>query len=585
MTGRDGAAAPILQRMYRRSIRYNYAGALVMMINSVVDGMIVSHFLGGQAVAAFGLVMPFYSLMNLIPILLRFSAQTGIGEAVGRGDAASAGRRLSALLATGVLAAAPLMLLLSLWRTATLRLLTAGAAHPAATAAMASEYMLFLTPAMLPIMLCPVLHPVMQLDGDSRRSPRAVWLCAAVNIVCDLIAVPLLHGGMAGIAAATDLSCLTELLVLLLHYRKKDRALRPVWHGTAGIRPAALFSGGLSFMVRELAAFLAGIGLNRLVFELAGETGVSALSVGSAMWLLLLPAATAVSSSGATLGSVAKGESDRAGMGLVLRMGVRYALLPGSALAAAFFAAAGPIAAFCLGSEPESMAMARVLLRCLALSLPLTVLCQAAASHLAVTGRRFLASAAGVLEGGALLLAASWALGSRFGVSGVWAARPAAALVTAALALAAVTWAGKADRAAEKTGETRQIECSVSSVEEAVGFSEQVQGFCLDCGIDPRLSNLAALCVEELACNTLQWGYAGGGRPGVDVRAVCAQGHLTLRFRDGGRPFDPLEYLRQFAAREDDPSKNVGLRIVSGLAAGMRYVSVADCNIVLLRLC
>ena len=39
MTGRDGAAAPILQRMYRRSIRYNYAGALVMMINSVVDGM------------------------------------------------------------------------------------------------------------------------------------------------------------------------------------------------------------------------------------------------------------------------------------------------------------------------------------------------------------------------------------------------------------------------------------------------------------------------------------------------------------------------------------------------------------------
>ena len=71
--------------------------------------------------------MPFYSLMNLIPILLRFSAQTGIGEAVGRGDAASAGRRLSALLATGVLAAAPLMLLLSLWRTATLRLLTAGA--------------------------------------------------------------------------------------------------------------------------------------------------------------------------------------------------------------------------------------------------------------------------------------------------------------------------------------------------------------------------------------------------------------------------------------------------------------------------
>ena len=585
MRNSDGRADQILKQMYRHSIRYNYAGALIVMINSVIDGMIVSHFLGGQAAAAFGLVMPFYSLMNLIPILLRYSAQTGIGEAVGRGDTFSARRCLTALMVTGILAAVPLMLLLSVGQSATLRLLTAGAAYQAGIMTMASEYMLFLTPAMLPIMLCSVLHPVMQLDGDSRRSPLAVWLCAAVNIAGDLICVMVLRSGMAGIAVATDLSCFTELVILLLHYRKKGRVLRPICFRAAGLRLATLFSGGLSFMLRELTAFLTGVLLNRIVFGLAGETGVSALSIGNTMWLLLLPAATAVSSSGATLGSVAEGESDPAGIKLVMNMGIRYALIPGSALAAVFFAAAGPIASFCLGSDPESKVMAFVFLRCLALSLPLTMLCQAAASHLVVIGRKRLAVIGGVLEGGALLLASSWLFGSCFGISGIWAARPASAFVMALLAFAAVKGAGKAGKKANEAGNIYHIERNVGSVGEAIGFSEQVQVFCMRCGIDRRLSNLAALCVEELACNTLKWGYGETGRSGVDVRAVCDKGHLTIRFRDSGRPFDPLQYMRQFAAREDDPSKNVGLRIVSGLAVSMRYVSVADCNIVLLKLC
>ncbi len=287
-----------------------------------VDGMIISHFLGEQAAAAFGLVMPFFSLINLIPTLLRYSMQTRIGEYIGRGDTKNARHCLFVLMAAGAAAALPLILMLSLFQSGTLHLLAAGAAHSSGTMEMSSEYMLFLSASVLPIMLCSVLHPVMQLDGDIKRSPLAIWAGTAVNIAGDLICVLALHRGIAGIAAATDISCFTELLMLLLHYRKKNCILRPVYSREAGFWNPALFSGGLPFMFRELTAFITGILLNRTVFGLAGETGVSALCIGNTMWLFLLPAAMAVSSTGALLGSVAEGESDREGIRMVFRMGV-----------------------------------------------------------------------------------------------------------------------------------------------------------------------------------------------------------------------------------------------------------------------
>ena len=42
-------------------------------------------------------------------------------------------------------------------------------------------------------------------------------------------------------------------------------------------------------------------------------------------------------------------------------------------------------------------------------------------------------------------------------------------------------------------------------------------------------------------------------------------------------------FIRQFRAAPQDPAKNVGLRIVSGTAAEMRYITLLDCNIVILR--
>ena len=576
-------AGEILKKMYHRSFRYSYAGALTVMLNSVLDGMIISHFLGARAAAAFGLVLPVYSLVSLVSTLLRYSVQTRIGESIGRGDAKAARSILFALMTTGAAMAVPLMVVLTIFRRAAMSMLAAGAAYQAGIMSMAYEYMMFYSVSILPIMLCAVLHPVMQFDGDIKRSPRAIQAATLVNLAGDLINVFAFHGGMAGMAIATDLSCFAELLILVLHYRKKDCLLRPVRKQNAKYRYLSLFSGGLPFMIRELAAFISGILLNRMAFGLAGDTGVSALCIGNTLWLFLFPGAMAVSSTGTTLGSVARGESDPQDIRTVWRMGRWYSFVPGVLIAGIFFAAAGPLASFCAGNDPHYRAMTLQCLRFLALTLPLTMLCQAAGAHLIVTGREQIAGIFSTMEGGAVLLVLSWIMGRNLGITGMWAAKPAAAFAVALIILGIIKAAEKADENTEDS-EICDIEQSVGNREEVISFSEQVQAFCLNRGLGRRLSCLAALCVEELACNTLQWGYDGRHGESIDIRVVYDNDNLILRFRDSGRIFDPLLYTQQFVVSDKDPAKNIGLRIVSGMAADMRYSCVADCNIVLVRI-
>ena len=123
MNTKDGEL--IIKKMYFRCVKYSYIGSLVLMINSVIDGMLIAHFLGEQATASFGLIMPVYSLINLIPILLRSSVQTKIGEHLGRGDTKAARHCLFIVLTVGTTAAAILFIMFTFWGRQSISLLSA----------------------------------------------------------------------------------------------------------------------------------------------------------------------------------------------------------------------------------------------------------------------------------------------------------------------------------------------------------------------------------------------------------------------------------------------------------------------------
>ena len=588
---RRNSGEVILRRMFHRCVFQNYLGAMTLMINTAADGLIISHFLGNQAAAAFGIIFPIYSLLNFIPVLLRSSAQVNLGKYIGRGDLDSADRCIFYLLSVGVLAAVPFVLLLTVLRGAALVILSGQALYTERTLSLASDYLLWLTPAVFPLMLCPVLHPVMQMDGDAKRSPFAIQIAAVINLSGDMMNALVFHGGMAGMALATALSCYGELFVLFLHFRKPQTVLRPSAGGRSSLKQLMRLSEGFPMMLREIFSFLNGVLLNRLASSLGGESAVAVLAIGNSVWVFLLPAVMAVSGTCMTLGSVSAGEADSRALHTVFLLGIWYSFLPCAAYAFVCFAASRPLAVFCSGGDLPLLRMTLPYLRVLAMSLPFVCFCQMTEAQLIVRSKVRRSSVLGILDGGTIALALSWILSRFIGLSCLWYGRLAGSFLLVLLALLFCSRPTSSDGEksslfspppAEETDAF--LESTLYTVEEVTAFSEKLRTTFRMKGLSFRTGSIAALCVEELACNTLRWGYAATVNSGVDVRAACRNSELILRFRDGGRLFNPEQYIGQFQVSSQDPSRNIGLRIVSAAASDMRYIPLVNYNVVILRI-
>jgi anti-sigma regulatory factor (Ser/Thr protein kinase) len=127
------------------------------------------------------------------------------------------------------------------------------------------------------------------------------------------------------------------------------------------------------------------------------------------------------------------------------------------------------------------------------------------------------------------------------------------------------------------------LDLKVKSPEDVVSVSERVMAFCLDKNVDKKKAMYSGLCVEEMAGNIVEYGFKGRGKHTVDVRIVIIKDGMIIRIRDNTREFDPILRLEQYKG-DKDVTKNIGIRIVSGLAEDMTYRSTAGVNNLLIKL-
>ena len=87
---------------------------------------------------------------------------------------------------------------------------------------------------------------------------------------------------------------------------------------------------------------------------------------------------------------------------------------------------------------------------------------------------------------------------------------------------------------------------------------------------------LLGLFVEELSANIVQYGFADGKSHSIDVRVLKNDDAWTLRVRDDCKRFDPVEWIKLH--ENDDKTKNIGIRMVCGMAKNVQYLSTMELN-------
>jgi len=175
-----------------------------------------------------------------------------------------------------------------------------------------------------------------------------------------------------------------------------------------------------------------------------------------------------------------------------------------------------------------------------------------------------------------------------FGVTGVWlyflTGETLTLLLTALLVWKqnrAVTLAPQAFLLLRKSFGVRPedlMEIDIRSLADVDQATRQAESFCLRHGQSPKMSNHIALCVEEMASNTVIHGFDKKGGNHLSVRIQNKGSRWILRFRDDCSAFDPVSYVPR---GEEDA---LGLRLVTAMADDLRYTYSLNLNNLTIRL-
>lgn len=191
-------------------------GMIVQSLNNFVDAIWVSG-IGTAALAATGVVFPFFFILIGIGNGLGVGASQAIARRIGLGDREGASRVAAQVLVIGVLVGFAITAVFALFPKPIFRAAGAGA--------YLEEVMAYGVPIMVcaPIyMLSFIFSALLRSEGDARKSMVIQVAGVAVHMVMDPILILGLGLGVGGAAIASALSALMAAGMAVRYYRRGE---------------------------------------------------------------------------------------------------------------------------------------------------------------------------------------------------------------------------------------------------------------------------------------------------------------------------------------------------------------------------
>ncbi len=241
---------------------------------SIVDGIIVSNFVGSVGLSAINIVYPVLNICMALAFMLGAGSNAIIGKKLGEGKREEACSFMTLTMIINVAAIVVLTVIFLMFDEPIYRMLGADLQ----LLPYCVEYGTIIVLGG-PVWVMQVLFQSYLVTTD--RPKMGLWLSVAAgvtNIVLDVLLVGYFEMGMAGAALASVSGMLIGGLVPLSVFCKKDSLLhfrKPVWKGREFLRA---MGNGSSEMVTNLASAITTTLFNLQMMALVGEKGVAAIS-------------------------------------------------------------------------------------------------------------------------------------------------------------------------------------------------------------------------------------------------------------------------------------------------------------------
>ena len=560
--------------------------------SSFVDGLVVSQFLGAQALAVQGLASPYYSITGIVGGLLVTGMQTLSGKAYGAGDV----KRAEGYYSLAIIVGGAISIALAL-----VFLLASGPIGEALGATGESAQLLpdlevYLhglgigTPA---IVLFSLMIPIVQMNGGGHMVRVATAVGLVVNAAIDVLA-GVFGWGMLGIGLATSLSSWAQYILLLVHSVRSKSSVHVSVKNIVWSELGEMVAMGLPKAIRRVANMLRPVFLNHLVLALGGAAAMSSMSIRNSLDGIGDVVGSGIAGAVVLMVAVLYGEENRDGIMQVCRLTVKYISLVVGAVSLAFFVFAPWLADLYAKGDAEVVGMATFAIRCMAVNLLLNALIEAYINFLQATGQTLKTHIVNVASRFACVVTCAFVLGNLFGINGVWLAFPVGStvLILACVGIAMVrkrsVRIGPDDILGLRTnfGASSENTLWYNITSEAPDFfsaPDDVYELCERQGLSRAKAFRTSLCLEEMVGNIVQHGFTSDDkRHSIDVRIVAKDGNLILRVRDDCELFNVRKKGEAWKQDPDDVCKNFGIRMTMREAKNLQYVTTLGTNTLLI---
>ena len=552
---------------------------LSSVVSSFVDGVLTGSFLGSEAMAAYGLASPYFTLTTLLSFSFVIAVQTLCTAEIGRGREDEAKNIFSCSIWASVGLSLVVSVLGFCFSDFVAVLFGASDSDPFVKAETA-RYLHALFPGTVFFCFMSVASVALQIDGATRLVALSALLVASLDIVGDLLNLFVFHGGMGGMGLATTASYVVAVLIMAPYFIRKKSvfSLNPRLYSRKYVGPVVFAS--YTETILWVMRFIAPVLINRIILSLSGMTAMTAMSMQRNLLSLVSILFYGFGDAAMMQLGLCYGESDRAGVKETMQCILTWLFVITVPVVLLMLLLCRPIAGlYCSRSEAELFRLSVIAVITLALSVPFTAMAKVYLRALQVTARNKFAMILNVSQVIVLPCALTLLLCSALGSSGSLVAYAAAEMGAGLIALALYRKGIKQPDVFPIPDE-RIFRGTARSPEQAVEVSRQLRSFCQEHDCGRSLSYKLSLCAEEMGCGIIQEALrrAEASRPFVSFIVLLHPDSVVMRITDNC----PDQQLRDRALlwKPDDehPERMIGIRMSMELSTDFQYTRLLNVN-------
>ncbi len=555
--------------------------SVASQIAMTTDAIVVSQFIGPEAISAINLTMPVVIFFNFLMMLFGMGGTVLVARSLGERDAQTANKiftsTLIGLIVVGVFFSALLLIF-----------------SPQVASFITNDTPVVYTLSLryLRIMLLGTTFSILfmtitnfiKTDGNPKLVMKAVLVSSVVNLFFDILFIAILKTGIEGSAWASIIGSVTALLLCSRHFQSANNSYH--WQLELKQCHQYILKGvkmGFPMGINTLLLGISTYAINSIILSSLGTEGIFAWAVCFQLFVIQQMVLSGIATSIYSIGGLLIGEKDIMGLRILTNKVMKYICL--SLLIITLFVMITPesIGRLFTSDPIQSEGMFYSALRIYALLLIPYAIAVVYRILYQILGYWSLSTVMSIVQMGSMIVFVG--LLAWIKPEWLWWGFPISGLFLLGIYLVVTLVIHHKNPDAEvmtlipQTDDGQSLNFSVKynndDVQQAL---ENILSFLESCNIESSTSFQINLCCEELMYNIVTYAVnKDADKHLFDVHIVCRKDTVSVLIKDDGKPFNPI--LKSVSFNQD--GDGLGLALVNTMA-DMKYKFMYNQNVVFL---